>query len=547
MTATPADIWKRFPPRTLPEGAWVSRFAPSPTGFIHIGGIYAAFVTRKLVHQSGGVFFLRIEDTDKKREVANGIATILNGLAEFGITPDEGVMQVEPEIVEQGNYGPYIQSQRTDIYETFAKDLVAQGLAYPCFCSEDDLQKMRQQQEMAKVKPGYYGHWAVHRNITKQEVERLLASGKDFVIRLRAPDAPLTKVEIVDLIRGPLQMPENDQDTVLLKSDHLPTYHFAHAVDDSLMRANLIIRGDEWIGSLSLHIQLFQALGQPLPQFGHLAPIAKLDGVSRRKLSKRKDPEATVTFYQEQGYPVQALLEYLLNFANSNFEDWRVLHPLASLEKFTLKTAQMGVSNALFDLQKLNDISKNVIARMSAEAVYDHVLSWATYYQPMIAELLQSDKLYSISMFAIERTGSNPRKDLAHWSQVEAVYGYFFDSIFAERVRLGYTMPPRSSGKVSAILKGCVTSLEHFQDKDTWLAYLRQFGEDIGFARNAKTYKMYPEKYEGHFGDVMMVMRMALTGVSNTPDLYEIISLMGIDRTKKRLQYFVFQKEITFA
>src|SRR5436305_6872029 len=536
VTATPIDINKRYPPRVLPAGSWVSRFAPSPTGFMHIGGIYAAFIARTLCHQSGGIFFLRIEDTDKKREVPNGIAGIVESLSALDLMPDEGIVQANPTPVEQGQYGPYIQSQRVHIYETFAKDLVARGLAYPCFCSEDDLQKMRQQQEADKVKPGYYGHWAKHRNITKQEIETHLAHGASFVIRLRAPDPSHDKINIIDVIRGELQMPANDQDVVLLKSDHLPTYHFAHAVDDSLMHTNLVIRGDEWMASLPLHVQLFQLLNQPVPHFGHVAPIAKQEGSSRRKLSKRKDPEAAVTFYSEHGYPVQALLEYLLNFANSDFEEWRVAHPFAPLTEFKLRTEQMGVSNALFDLQKLNDVSRNFIARMSAAEVYECVVAWAEHYQPGLVQLLRSHKSYSVGMFGIERSGQKPRKDLAHWSQVEALYNYFFDSLFEELVLAEDDMPPLSADKLSAILNGCIQSLEHLQDKESWLEYLRQFGESIGFARNTKTYKKQPDQYEGQFGDLMMVMRIALTKRRTTPDLYELISLMGVDRVKERLQ-----------
>lgn len=535
VTQTPQDILAQFPARRLPPGAWVTRFAPSPTGFIHIGGIFSALVSKRLAHQTGGVFFLRIEDTDKKREVESGVKEIVENLLNFDLKPDEGPVQVDP-IAEAGAYGPYTQSRRADIYAVFAKDLVARGLAYPCFCSPEELEAIRQAQAGSRVKPGYYGPWAKDRDLALEQIEDNLAKKPGFVIRFRAPYPAEDKVQLDDLIRGRLEFPDNDQDAVLLKSDGLPTYHLAHVVDDALMGTSLIIRGDEWIPSVPLHLQLFRAMNLPLPKFGHVAPIAKMDGSSRRKLSKRKDPEAAVSYYYERGYPAQSVIEYLLNLANSDFEDWRRRNPDAPYTDFELKIGQMASSNALFDLQKLNDISKNIIARYSAATVYDLALAWAQRYDPRLAALLRRDVDYALAVFGVERTGPAPRKDIVNWSDVERACGFFFDELYEEVAAGGYPWPAVEPDTRRSVLAYCIEQLPALGDRDSWLQDMRQFAESLGFAKDTKTYKSNPGLYKGNWGDVMMVLRVALAAKQFTPDLYAVITTLGTARAVARLR-----------
>jgi glutamyl-tRNA synthetase len=530
------DWLAHYPPRSLSQGAYVTRYAPSPTGFVHIGSIYASLVSSRIAHQSGGIFFLRIEDTDKKREKDGSIEAIVRNMINFGLSPDEGIVQIDPEEREIGAYAPYTQSERVPMYESFARTLVARGLAYPAFDTEAELDSLRRQQEAQRVRPGYYGVWARWREASLEKIQERLAAGERPVIRVRAPFPNEARVKIRDLIKGDLDLPANDTDAVILKSNALPTYHFAHVVDDTLMRVNLITRGDEWLPSLPLHVQLFEFTGQTVPQYAHIAPIAKIDGSSKRKLSKRKDPEADMTYYYTAGYPERAVTEYLLNLANSRFEDWRKAHPTTPNTEFEFRLEDMGKSSPLFDIVKLNDISKNVVATYTAEQVYETALAWAKANMPDLADLLERERAYSLQVFNVERSGDAPRKDIVNWSDIERACGFFFDELFDASIAVnGYPFPniaPSSMRQVIDAARG----FDPATPKEQWIADMRALAERLGFARDAKTFKQDPAAYHGHFGDMMMVIRVALTGKTSTPDLYEILQTYGAERTQRRFE-----------
>lgn len=526
---TPEYYEQLYPQRPLKEGARVSRFAPSPTGFLHIGGLFAAMVAKLNASTTNGVFFLRIEDTDKKREITDGVSEIIKGLEAFGVTPDEGVMGFEKE---EGNYGPYQQSHRREIYRCFAKDLVLKGLAYPCFCSEEELNALREKQEAEGVNKGYYGKWAHCRNLSYEEQEKLIKEGKPYVLRLRSPGNEEHKISFDDLVKGKIEMPENIMDVVLLKTDGIPTYHFAHAVDDHLMRTTHVIRGDEWIASVPLHIQLFKCCGFKVPKYAHIAPIMKEENGGKRKLSKRKDPEAAVTYYSQEGYPKESVIEYLLTLANSNFEDWRKTNKTAPQSAFPFNLKKMSASGALFDLAKLNDVSKNVISVMSAEEVYTLVTDWAKEYNEKLYALLTRDPEFSTKLFSIDRGTAKPRKDIAKWSEIESYCEYFFDELYTP----DYTMPENvSNEEASAILKKYLEVYSHSQDKDGWFNTVKSICEPLGYTPNVKEYKKNPEAYKGHVGDVSSVIRIAVTSRRNTPDLYAIMQLLGEEKVRERI------------
>ena len=526
---TPEYYEQLYPQRPLKEGARVSRFAPSPTGFLHIGGLFAAMVAKLNASTTNGVFFLRIEDTDKKREITDGVSEIIKGLEAFGVTPDEGVMGFEKE---EGNYGPYQQSHRREIYRCFAKDLVLKGLAYPCFCSEEELNALREKQEAENVNKGYYGKWAHCRNLSYEEQEKLIKEGKPYVLRLRSPRNEEHKISFDDLVKGKIEMPENIMDVVLLKTDGIPTYHFAHAVDDHLMRTTHVIRGDEWIASVPLHIQLFKCCGFKVPKYAHIAPIMKEENGGKRKLSKRKDPEAAVTYYSQEGYPKESVIEYLLTLANSNFEDWRKTNKTAPQSAFPFNLKKMSASGALFDLAKLNDVSKNVISVMSAEEVYTLVTDWAKEYNEKLYALLTRDPEFSTKLFSIDRGTAKPRKDIAKWSEIESYCEYFFDELYTA----DYTMPENvSNEEAAAILKKYLEVYSHSQDKDGWFDTVKSICEPLGYTPNVKEYKKNPEAYKGHVGDVSSVIRIAVTSRRNTPDLYAIMQLLGEEKVRERI------------
>ncbi len=519
VTGKVEEYFDKYPPRKLPKGAAVTRFGPSPTGFLHIGGLFAALVSERIAHQSDGVFFLRIEDTDKNREVEHGIDGITNALSQFNIKIDEGVH-------EGGEYGPYKQNERKDIYAAFAKHLVEVGRAYPCFCSPEELDAARKKQEEQKIRPGYYGEWAVHRNITPEEIQKNIEAGKPFVIRLRAEAAEMHSPTYNDLVKGEVSITENDNDIILLKSDKLPTYHLAHVVDDHLMGTTHVIRGDEWLSSLPIHLQLFGFFGFDAPHFAHLSPILKSEGGNKRKLSKRKDPEAAIDYYAKEGYPDNAVIEYLLNIANSDFEPWRKENPTKPYQDFVLKLEKFNKSGALFDLTKLTDVSKEVIAKMSAEEVYKNVLVWAETYDKPFADMMKKEKDYFLKIFGIERGGDQPRKDFSKWSEVKENISYFFEK------PAGTDMPQGAE----EILKAYVDVYDPKLSKDDWFNALKDFAEQNGYARDMKTHKQDPGKFKGTVGDVAMILRVALTGKNKTPDLYQIMQVLGEKTVKERFQ-----------
>ncbi len=523
---TPEYYEDKYPPRGLADGTRVTRLAPSPTGYLHLGVLYSALINRFAA--AGGVFYLRIEDTDKKREVEGGLEDIIGGLETFGIIPDEGYTLIG----EKGDFGPYKQSERRDIYHAFAKKLVLDGLAYPCFCTAEQLDETRRCQETEKVRTGYYGKYASCRSLSLNEIKEKIDAGLPYVLRLRSPGNEQNKVVFTDAIKGKIEMPENDMDIVLLKSDGIPTYHFAHAVDDHLMRTTLVLRGDEWISSTPIHLQLFRLLGFKPPKYAHIAPIMKTDGGGKRKLSKRRDPEAAVKFFIEQGFPAPAVIEYLLTIASSSFEDWRRANKDEPLSRFELRLNKMSQSGALFDMDKLLDVSRNYISRMSAEDVLGSVLAWSRDYDPELYKRLDYDRDYALAIFSIDRGISKPRKDIAKWNETSDFVSYFYNDTFLPQ----YELPENINETESAgILSAYSENMTIKGDKTAWFDNLKDICLRLGYAGNVKEYKAEPEKFKGHVGDVSAVIRMAVTGRKNSPDLFEIMKIIGEDTVKERL------------
>ena len=524
---------KKYPKRNLKEGAIVTRVAPSPTGNVHIGTLYQGFVAKKVAKQTEGVFFLRIEDTDQKREVENGINQIISAFSNFGIVPDEGMIS---ETEEKGEYGPYKQSKRKEIYQAYAKYLIEQGKAYPCFCSAEEIEQMRQKQEQAKIRPGYYGVWAKCRKLSIEEMSEKIKSGEKYIIRFKSSGREDRKIKHHDVIKGNVDFPENDQDIVIIKADGLPTYHFAHAVDDHLMGTTHVIRGDEWLSSVPLHLQLFHELGWKPPKYVHIAPIMKNDNGNKRKLSKRKDPEAAVSYYAEEGIPQEAVKEYLLNIANSNFENWRRTNQDKSIDEFELQLNKMSVSGALFDMVKLLDVGKNVISKYSSEKVYEEAYNWAKKYDEELLELLQ-DKEYSLKIFSIERGNKKPRKDIAKWSDVKNSIIYMFDEKFFSKKQDYQYQIINNKEDINKILNLYIEKYYNQEDdKQTWFDKIKELSGELGYAKEVKEFKANPEKYKAHVGDVSTVLRVALTARTNTPDMYEIMRVLGKESIKKRFE-----------
>ena len=525
---------EKYPERNLKEGAIVTRIAPSPTGFVHIGGLYQGIIAKKLAKQTEGVFFLRIEDTDQKREVENAITDIVNSLTDFGMEPDEG-MTTETE--EKGNYGPYKQSLRKEIYQSYAKYLIEQGKAYPCFCTPEELDEMRTKQENAKIRPGYYGIWAKCRNLTVEEMINKINSGENYIIRFKSQGREDRKIKHKDVIKGNVEFPENDQDIVIIKADGLPTYHFAHVVDDHLMRTTHVIRGDEWLSSVPLHLQLFQEMGFKAPKYAHIAPIMKNDNGNKRKLSKRKDPEAAVSYYAQEGIPKEAVKEYLLNIANSTFENWRRANPEKTIDEFELQLNKMSVSGALFDMTKLLDVSKIVISRMTANEVYENAINWAQKYDNDLKELLQNDKEYSIKVLGIERGNKKPRKDISKWSDIKENISYMYDELFNKDKSEYQYQVINNKEEINKILDLYINKYyNQNDDKQKWFDNIKELAEEMGYAKEVKEFKANPDKYKAHVGDVSTVLRVALTKRINTPDMYEIMQILGKQKIEKRFQ-----------
>ncbi len=528
ITKAPQDFEEMYPPRALKEGARVTRFAPSPTGFLHFGNLFTCMVSYKTAKTTDGVFYVRVEDTDQKRKVEGAIDVMLKGLSVYGINADEGVVGDEKEI---GDYGPYYQSARVEIYQTYAKSLVEQGLAYPCFCSAEELDEIRSAQENESIK-GYWGKWAKCRDLTFEQIKANIDAGMSWTLRLKSPGELDKKCFFDDMIKGKIEMPENVQDVVLLKSDGIPTYHFAHVVDDHLMRTTHVVRGDEWISSVPIHLQLFKVLGFKPPKYAHVSPIMKEENGGKRKLSKRKDPEAAVTYYAEEGYPQESVNEYMMTLANSNFEDWRRMNKTEAIDKFPFNLKKMSVSGALFDIVKLTDVSKNVISIMPADKVFELSYAWAKEYQPQLAELFAQDEAKATAILNIDREGKKPRKDIAKWSDVLDYVSYMYDETFVSNYELNGNATPALAVKViEEYLK--VVNLD--DDKDAWFGRMKEICPLVGCTPNVKEYKAEPDKFEGHVGDVSTIIRVALTGRTNTPDLFAITALLGEDAVKQRL------------
>ena len=539
---TPEYYEEMYPKRDLPEGAKVTRLGPSPTGFIHLGNLYGAFVDERLAHQSGGTFFLRIEDTDDKREVEGAVEIIINSLRFFGINFDEGATMEG----DKGAYGDYTQSRRGPIYQCFAKKLVEEGKAYPCFLTEEEIAEIREQQQAIKANPGIYGKWAKSRDLTYEEIEAKINAGEKFVVRLKSdgnldlPEDQIRRIKVQDAIRGTLDMPENDQDTVILKQTGIPTYHFAHVVDDHLMRTTHVVRGAEWLPSLPIHVELFEKMGWEPPIYCHTAQLMKLDEEgNKRKLSKRLDPELSLDYYRKEGYHPAAVREYLLTILNSNFEEWRIANPDADIEEFEFTTEKMSNSGALFDLNKLNDVSKEVLLKISASDLYDFLKAWAEEFRAddeavktMLADRAYLEKILDIGRHA-ER---NPRKDHIFADQMVKNLSYFFDETF----EIEDEMPQEvvNAGDVSTIINKYLETYDHSDDNETWFNKIRAITDELGYAVKPKDYKKHPEEYKGHVGHVSTVIRVALMGRQQSPDIWEIQQILGEERVRARLQKF---------
>lgn len=525
---------KKYSERDLDDKAIVTRYAPSPTGFIHLGALYAAFIAQKMAKQTNGVFFLRIEDTDQKRSVEDGVAKIINDLERFDIVFDEGVTLNG----DKGNYGPYTQSEREDIYKAFAKKLIIENKAYPCFCSEDSLKADRERQEKHKERIGYYGYYARCRNLSYEEVLEKIQNGEKYIIRLKSNGNFSHRFKFKDEIKGKMELPENDQDIVIIKSDGLPTYHFAHAVDDHLMRVTHVIRGDEWLSSIPVHVQLFEYLGFKLPKYAHISPITIEDNGTKRKLSKRKDPEAAISYYHEKGIPNKAVMLYLQTIANSNFEMWMSQNKDKDVQDFILDFKKMPVGGTLYDYDKLMNISKNYISTLKASEVYDMALNYAKLYDEDFAHLLEKYKDYSIKIFNIEREQKKPRKDIGYFGEVKSQIWYMYDELF-EPIEYEW-QKITDKEEIQKILDVYLNKYYNLNDdKQTWFDSMKAAAVELGYAGEMREYKENPDKFKGSIADFSTVVRVSLTSRANTPDLYEIMKLLGMERMKERVKMTV--------
>ncbi len=539
ITKTPEDYEAQFPERKLPDTAMVTRLGPSPTGFIHLGNLYGAFVDERLAHQSGGTFYLRIEDTDDKRYVEGAVETIIDALAFFGINFDEGALLGG----DNGAYGPYFQSKRGEIYQCFAKELVAKGMAYPCFLTEGELAEIRQKQESAKETTGIYGKYAEKsRNLTLEQIEANIKSGKPYVVRLKSdgnhdlPSDEIRHIQVEDAIRGALNMPENDQDIVILKANGIPTYHFAHVIDDHLMRTTHVVRGEEWLMSLPIHVELFEKLGFTMPIYCHTAQLLKLEDGNKRKLSKRKDPELSLEYYKKEGYHPQAVKEYLLTILNSNFEEWRIENPNAPIDDFRFTTAKMNSGGALFDINKLNDVSKDVLLRIPAADLAQFMSEWVHQYKPNAAKYFDGNEEYISRVLDLGRTGNKPRKDLVYAKQIFEFISYFFDDYFVIQDQIPQEV---SDSDAAEILRRYLQGYDHSDDQSQWFDKIRTIAAEMGYAAKPKDYKKNPQDYKGHVGHVSTVIRLAIAGRSQSPDIWEIQQILGEEKTRERIEMLI--------
>ncbi len=528
VTETPESLEEKYPLRQLPEGAVVTRMAPSPTGFVHLGNLVQGLTSERMAHQSGGVLFLRVEDTDAKREVSGAVEVLIDTLKHYGIKFDEGFTANGDE----GIYGPYRQRQRAGLYHVFAKKLVSEGQAYPCFCTEEELTAMREKQEAAKENFGYYGSYALWRDRSIEDVKAQLTAGKPWVLRFRSTGSIENQFKFDDLVKGKLTITENNIDHVLLKSDGIPTYHFAHAVDDHLMRTTHVVRGDEWLATLPFHIQLFKALNFKLPKYVHIGPLMKMDGTSKRKLSKRKDPELALTFYKAEGFPVEAVYEYIMTLLNSNYEDWRRANPTAPAQDFKFSPKKLNPAGNLFDYAKLTDVSKNEIAKMDAEKVYTLLTEWAQEFDPDFGSKLSADKDFAVSILAIGRGGKKPRKDLATWKEAKAYMGFFYD----EYLELPVFDDRFNNETIYTVLEKFIASYDPADDSGVWFDKVKAITEEIGFTTDMKAYKADPTAFPGTVADVSTFIRQAVTGKVSSPDLYTVMQILGTDRSIDRIK-----------
>ncbi len=528
VTTTCEELEAKYPQRNLPEGAVVTRMAPSPTGFVHLGNLVQGLTSERMAHQSGGVLFLRVEDTDAKREIPGAVEVLIESLKHYGIHFDEGAT-IDGD---NGSYGPYRQRQRAGIYHVYAKKLVEEGKAYPCFCTEEELAAMREKQEANKETTGYYGAYAIWRDRPMEDIQAQLAAGQPWVLRFRSTGDVSRQFKFNDLVKGELTVTENNIDQVLLKSDGIPTYHFAHAVDDHLMRTTHVVRGDEWLPSLPFHIQLFQALGFKLPKYVHIGPLMKMDGNSKRKLSKRKDPELALTYYKSEGFPVQAVYEYIMTLLNSNYEDWRRANPTAPATDFKFSPKKLNPAGNLFDYAKLCDVSKNEIAKMDARQVYTLLVEWAQEFDPDFAQKLTADPDFAVRILAIGRGGKKPRKDMATWADAKPYMGFFYDEyleapVFEEKFE---------KAVIRSALEKFLERFDFQDDATVWFDKVKVITQELGFTTDMKAYKQNPDDFPGTVADVSTFLRLAVTGKTNSPDLYTVMQILGYERTVARIQ-----------
>lgn len=529
---TPEDIIKRFPERNLPDGACVTRIGPSPTGFVHLGNLYNAIIAERLAHQSDGVFYLRIEDTDNKREVDGAVETLINAMGYFGVEFDEGATSDG----DNGNYAPYRQRQRKNIYQVFAKYLVQHGKAYPCFLTEEELTAIREQQTADKENPGIYGKYAEKsRSLTVEQINNNIEQGIPWVLRYMGEETG-EYITVEDAVRGKLEMPRNNMDFVLLKSDGIPTYHFAHVVDDHFMHSTHVIRGEEWLSSLPMHVELFNTLGWKQPIYCHTATLMKMDGESKRKLSKRKDPELALSYYQQEGISQDAVWEFLLTLLNSNFEEWRIANPDTDYREFPYTLEKMSISGALVDLDKLRDISKNVICRMSAEQVYEKWLEWCENYNSEFAELIKKYPERTVSALNVGKGGNKPRKDLETWKQACDFMSFWYDETF----RFEDEMSTECDDETRKIFFAkYLETYNHVDESSEWFAKVKEITQELGFAVKPKDFKKNPDQYKGSIVNITNMLRIALTGRANAPDIWEVSHVLGEDIVRKRLEKWI--------
>ena len=533
ITKTVADYEKEYPERDLPEGAKVTRYAPSPTGFMHIGNFYSVVVDYVVAKRSNGVFYLRNEDTDGAREIEGAVEYIRHVLEHYNMNPDEYEYRDTKET--KGIYGPYIQSERKEIYHAFIKELIAEGKAYPCFLTQEEMDVIREAQTKDKRRIGIYGRYAKYRNLSPDEAAERIKSGENYVIRLKSQGDFNKKFKFDDLAFGTMEFPENDIDVVIMKSSNLlPTYHFAHLVDDHLMRTTHVVRGQEWVSSVPTHYELFKTFGFKMPKYIHTPLILKKDGDKIRKISKRLDPEARMTYYEEKGYPIYSVIEAIMTIANSNYEQWREGHPDAPFTDFEFSPKKMSASGALFDLDKLDNISKNYISKLKATEVFDMLDTWSKEYDKEFNTLINKDKEYTTAILNIEREQKKPRKDYASLSEIKGQIWYMFDELYQD-VELNFD-PKFDKETINEVLTKYFNEYyDEKDDKDTWFNKMKELTDALGFSSDMKAYKENPDNYKGSVADISNIIRVGVTSLSQTPDLYVILQLLGKERIKNRI------------